>query len=39
MSKVLDDTETEVFAEGEHLLPKGNEIIAESFYEKILACR
>ncbi len=39
MSKVLDDTETEVFAEGEHLLPKGNEIIAESFYKKILACR
>ena len=38
MSKIFDDNETELFAEAEHLLPTGNEIIAESFYQKILAC-
>ena len=38
MSEILDDNETELFAEAEHLLPTGNEIIAESFYQKILAC-
>jgi len=38
MSKIFDDNETELFAEAEHLLPTGNEIIAESFYQKIVAC-